>query len=99
MGEALLSDASQLLTVDPIVLDAIGVDPVRATDGEQGAACSVRRTNRARAIARGEVRLQVERAGSTSRPIRVDRLNTPVLDGWVVEEQIPRERDVSRIQP
>lgn len=45
-----------------------------------------------------EVRLQIERAGSKSLAIGIDRLNTPVLDGWVVEEQILRECETSCIQ-
>ena len=46
-----------------------------------------------------EVRLEVERTRSVRRPIRVDRLNTPILDSRIVDKQISAEREVSRIQP
>ena len=88
----------QVLTVERIIFDAIGIDPVCTSHREQSVGCSVQRANEARAITGREVRLEVERAGSTSLAIRVDRLYTPILDGWVVEEQIPREREFSRIQ-
>ena len=46
------SAALQLLTVDPIIFDAIGVDPVRATDREQSVGGSVQRANETCAIVR-----------------------------------------------
>jgi hypothetical protein len=85
-----------LLTEERIIFDAIGVDPVRASDGEQGGGRSIRRTRSTGAVRRREVCLQVERAESARQPIRVCRLNTPVLDGRIGEEQIPSEGEVSR---
>ena len=92
-------EANQQLTVEPIVLDAIGIDPVRTTDGEHSVGRSVRRTDRTGAVAGLEVRLQIERSGSSRRPVRVDRLNTPILDGRIVDKQVSAEGEVSRIQP
>ena len=54
----------QLLTEERVIFDAIGIDPVRTADREQRVGRSTRRTDRASASHRREVRLQVERTRS-----------------------------------
>jgi hypothetical protein len=86
------------LTVKRILLDSVLVEPVQTGNSEQGACCTIERTDRTGAILRWLVDHKVQSTCAYFRDKREDNFKAPIADLRISKEQIVGGSEIARIR-
>ena len=87
------------MSKERIVFDSVFVDPVGTREREGRGGGAVERTDRTRSVSGWLIDDEVEGTGAGLRAEGVHDLESPVGDGWMLEEELIDGSEVGGVSP